>query len=191
MRHARRAVVGHRLAAVRVEFRVGAAAQFRRRVPDAAGVDAHQVEVLRDLGVGEARAHAGDGIDRRGAGPAGVDHEYADLLARRRHSDNGQLRLCAFGFRIVEGHGDSAALRGWNRSGVAEEALAATPYRRLSVDLSGLPVGRRIDARARAGGRHQQRKYQPPHPPHGRHRCTRRGLDSWLAYPWNTTVTWL
>ena len=81
MRDACRAVVGHRLAAVRVEFGVGAAAQFRCRVSDAARVDADQVEVLRDLGVGQAGAHAGDGVDGRGAGPAGVDHEYADLVA--------------------------------------------------------------------------------------------------------------
>jgi len=48
-----RAVVGHRLTAERVEFGVGAAAQFRRGMADAARIDAHQIEPAGDVGVGE------------------------------------------------------------------------------------------------------------------------------------------
>ena len=191
VRHAGGAVVGHRLAAVRVEFGVGAAAQFRRRVSDAAGVDAHQVEVLRDLGVGQARAHAGDGVDRRGAGPAGVDHEYADLVARGRHPDDGQLRLCTFGFRIVEGHRDGAALRGRDRGGVVRRSARSYP-RPAAVrrpEWTAPRASRRRSGTCRRTPPATQAPAAPPATWQTSLHVSR--ADPWPAYPWNTTVTWL
>ena len=47
VRHAGGAVIDHRLTSPGVEFGVGAAAHLRRRVADAARVEADQVEVLR------------------------------------------------------------------------------------------------------------------------------------------------
>ena len=52
-----RAVVDHRVAPVGVELGVGAAAQRRRRVADPSGVEAHQVEMSRDLGVLQVACH--------------------------------------------------------------------------------------------------------------------------------------
>ena len=82
---------------------------------DAARIEAHQVEPAHDVRVGERRAHAGDGVDGRRAGSARVDHQHADPVARRGDADDRQLCLCAFGFRVVDGHRDRAALRGRDR----------------------------------------------------------------------------
>jgi len=132
------AVVGHRLATVRVELGVGPAAQLRRGVADPARIDAHQVESSGDVGVGQRRAHAGDGVHGRRARSAGVDHEHTDPVAGRGDADHRQLSLGAFGFGVVDGHRHRAALRGGDRGGVADEPLAAAPHRRLAVLLDRL-----------------------------------------------------
>ena len=64
VRDAGGAVVGHRFGAERVELGVGAAAQLGCGMPDAARVDADQVEAAHDVRVGQRCAHAGDGVDR-------------------------------------------------------------------------------------------------------------------------------
>ena len=151
------AVVGHRLTAERVEFGVGAAPQLRRGMADAARIDADQVESAQDVGVGQRRAHAGDGVDGRGARPARVDHEHADPVAGGRDADHRQLCLCAFGFGVIDGHRHCAALRGRDGSGVdgTDPPLAASPHRRLPVLLDRLAVRRSPGSRAR-DRRHQQ-----------------------------------
>ena len=96
------AVVGVRFPAVGVEFGVGAAAQFGCGVPDAAGVEADQVEPATNVGVGERGAHARDGVDRRRPWSARVHHQHPDAVTGCGYSDHRQLRLCAFGIGVVD-----------------------------------------------------------------------------------------
>ena len=136
------AVVGVRFPTVGVEFGVGAAAQFGGGVPDAAGVEADQVEPAANVGVGERGAHAHDGVDRRRPWPAGIHHQHPDAVTGRGYADDRQLCLCAFGIGVIERDGHGAALCGRNVTGVAGELFAAAPHRRLAVGLGRLPLGR-------------------------------------------------
>ncbi len=96
-RDARGAVVGHRLAPVGVELGVAAAAHLRGRMADAARVEADQVEAPGDVGVGQCRGHAGDGVDGRRSWAAGIDHQDADAITGGGHPDDRQLRLWPVG----------------------------------------------------------------------------------------------
>ena len=145
VRDARRAVVDHRFASVGVELGVGAAAQLRasngrRR----AGRTPTRSKRRRMSVSASAGAHAGDGVDGRRAGAAGVDHQRADALAGGRYPDDGQLCLCALRIRVVDRDGHGAALRGRDVAGVADELFTAAPYRWLAVGLCRRSLGRGV-----------------------------------------------
>ena len=127
VRHAGRAVVDHRFAPVGVELRVGLAAQRRRGVADAPGIESHQIEAAADLGARQAGSHRGDHVDRRGPGPARVDQQRSDPRTGRRNSDDGELSLAAAGVVVVDGDRNGGALRAGNVVRVTEEPTAVTP----------------------------------------------------------------
>lgn len=94
-------------------------------MPDPARIEAHQVEAAADLGIGQRDTHPGDGVDRRGARPARVDHEHAETVAGGRDPDDRELRLGAVGLVVVHRHRHGAALGGGDPPRIGDDLLAA------------------------------------------------------------------
>ena len=128
VRDAGLAVVGVGLPPVGVEFSVGAATQFRCRVPDPAWVEADQVEPATDLCVCERDAHACDGVDRGGSRPARVHHQAPRDGHRWPVSGSppiAPVRLRDWRSRREPQH--RAALRRRDGAGVADELVDSQP----------------------------------------------------------------
>ena len=122
-----RAVVDHRITPVGVELRVGLAAQRRRGVADAPGIESHQIETAADLGAGQLGSHRGSGVDRRGSRSTGIDQQRSDPRTGRRNSDHRELSLAATGVVVVDGDRNGGALRAGNVVRMSEEPAASAP----------------------------------------------------------------
>ena len=161
--HAGRAVVDHRFAPVGIELRVGLAAQRRRGMADAAGIEAHQVEPAADLRARQLGSHRGDHVDCRCPGPTRIDQQRSDPRTGRRNADHRELRLRASRVVVVDRDRNGGALRAGNVAGAFEESTAVPPVqlrrrRRLrhprARRWSGVVIRRRARHRRRGNGCH-------------------------------------
>ena len=144
--------------------------------PDAARVEADDVEAASDLGRRQRRREVGGGLDARGTRATGVDHERADALRRgggrvAQHRDRAGPALRRPRSRAAPASARTAA-RGPRRS-------AGPPrWRRTARTAPTRAAGRRTP-RARAGrsprGRAPRRPGRPAHIPRaGRRRSPPR-----------------
>ncbi len=163
--------------------------------PDAAGVEADEVEALPHR-VGNVVEQRHCRADARLPRTAGVDHQGTDLVAGRLDPQQRQLRDVAVGLAVVDGHRQHRALGplGNARLRVRGRGLARRPLQgraRLRHRADGASVDHRAAARREHQDHCQSRcaGETPPSEVHGRPWCHVPRSDLMRALP-RAVIRW-